>query len=457
MAYNILEKMYNQNPWWEDYNAIRRDYHIKELQKNNFVFSNQDFLKHRFADGVYIATGPRQIGKTTHLKLLIQRMINSRNKENFLYFNCDILDSKKDIAELVEKYLRNFRSAGRKFILLDEITSVKDSILAIKYLIDKGEKSKITYILTGSSAVNIKKTGEFLPGRRGKGKDFLFLPVSFSEFLTVQYPKINIAWTGKESIEKFYARLNQKISLSAELGKYLVCGGIPRVINDYLLDDKKIDLDNFNLYRDWIASEVAKNGKREQIIKVILQRILISISSDISYNAFAADTGIGSHNTVYDYLMFLEDAFIIKQIYNYSYQQKKVNFRKNKKIYLRDPFLFWLLGWWLNGKLESYKEITENPALAGQLAENLTFLYLESLFGEVFFYKDRREIDFIHKNLAWECKYQNKVAPSDFKELLKFSGKRFVITKDELKITKDYQLIPLKLFLLLNKEYFEKH
>lgn len=450
----ILDKMYNQNPWWLDEKSIQEDRQIKELEKNKFIFLNEEFLEHSFLDGVYIVTGPRQIGKTTHLKLLIQNKITKDTRENFLYFNCDILGTKQEIADLVEEYLKNIETSGRKFILLDEITSVKDSILAIKYLVDKGENKQITYILTGSSAVNIKKTGEFLPGRRGKGKDFMFLPVSFQKFLKIRYPRINTTYSPKAPLKKFYYSLNQKIPLAAEMNTYLASGGIPRVINDYLAD-KEIEQDNFNLYRDWLASEIAKNGKREIIAKMILQRVMVSLGSDISYNSFAADTGIGSHNTVYEYLSFLEDAFVINEAYNYDYHQKKVKLRKNKKIYLTDPFLFWLLDWWLNGKFASYKELRQNPILKSRIIENIVFLHLKSLFKEVYFYKEAAEIDFVHKNLAWECKYQNKIAPGDFKPLLKFTGKKFIISKTDFEITNDYQIIPAELFLLLNKEYFE--
>lgn len=452
---NILEKMCNQNPWWEKSGLIENDYHIKDLRSKKYVFLNKDFLDYEFKDGVYIVTGPRQIGKTTHLKLLIKKMISENNKENFLYFNCDILDSKNDIAELIKKYLKEFKPRGRKFIILDEITSVKDSILAIKYLIDLGEKEKITYILTGSSSVSIKKTGEFLPGRRGKGKDFIFSPISFSEFLSAEYPDINFKLANGKSLEKFYLKFDKKIPLSTELGKYLISGGIPRVVNDYL-ENREISLDSFALYRDWIVSEIAKNGKKEHIAKVILQRILFSIGSDISYNAFASDTGVGSHNTIYDYINFFEDAFIAKQIYNYDYRQRKVNFKKNKKIYLKGLFLFWLLNGWLNGDFASYKKVSANPELLGKLAENAAFIHLESLFGDISFYRADKEIDFIFDNFAWECKYQNKIAPSDFEEMRKFKGGKFVVTKDKFDIGGDVKFIPLKLFLLLDREYFEE-
>lgn len=452
---NLLEKIYNSNPWFDDENLILKDPHIEDLYRNKYVFLNQNFLDHKFKDGVYIATGPRQIGKTTHLKLLIKNNITSANKTNFLYFNCDLLETKADVVDLIKIYLKNFPANKRIFIMLDEITSVKDSILGIKYLIDEGIKKNITYILTGSSTVEIKKTGEYLPGRRGRGIDFHFNPVSFTDFVRAQYNSgIKIEMEKGESAEKFYTRINSKIPLAKELDKYFFCGGIPRIINNYL-EKKEITLENLSLYRDWVISEIAKNGKKENMTKQILSRILISITGDISYNSFAQDSGIGSHNTIYEYLNFLEDAFMISQIYNYDYNQKKINFRKNKKIYLNDAFLYSLFDWWLNGAVPQDKSIIGNQILKSRLAENLIFLHLKKIFSEVYFHKNVKEVDFICRKHAFESKFQNQVTSEDCKELLKFSGKKFIITKNILDFKNEVKLMPLELFLLLGKVFFK--
>jgi len=435
---NLLEKIYSSNPWFENEQLIEEDLHIRDLADSQHIFLNREFLEHKFADGVYIVTGPRQIGKTTHLKLLIQQKINIASKTDFLYFNCDLLETKEDVVDLVETYLKNFPSKKRSFIMLDEITAVKDSILGIKYLIDKG----------------IKKTGEYLPGRRGNGVDFHFTPVSFRDFVKIQYDKINFDLGVKESLEKYYARIKNKVPLAKELNNYFFCGGIPKIINEYLAK-KSIGLENLNLYRDWIVSEIAKNGKRENISKQILARILNSVTSDVSYNSFAQDSGIGSHNTVYEYLNFLEDAFIVSQIYNYDYDQKKINFRKNKKIYLNDPFLFSLLEWWLNGKIPSTKLMFEDSILKSRIAENLTFLHLKKIFSEVYFHRNNEEIDFICGKSAFESKFQNKIASDDFKGLSEFTGSKFIITKNTFDVRKEIKFLPLELFLLVEGKYFK--
>jgi uncharacterized protein len=452
---DLLEKIYSSNPWFEDEKLIEKDLHLKELRENKHVFLKRDFLEHKFSDGVYLATGPRQIGKTTHLKLLIKNKIKATSRSRFLYFNCDLLETKSEVVDLVEIYLKNFPSKGRIFIMLDEITSVKDSILGIKYLLDKGVKKNITYILTGSSTVEIRKTGEYLPGRRGKGIDFRFLPVSFSDFVKTQHPEIDLKMKAKESLEKYYARIGNKVPLRGLLDGYFFCGGIPRIVNEYLAKGG-VGIENLSLYRDWIISEIAKNGKRERIVKQILERILSCVTSDVSYNSFAQDSGLGSHNTVYDYLNFLEDAFLVSQVYNYDIDTARINFRKNKKIYLSDPFLFSLLGWWLLGKVPHDKTIFDDSILKSRLAENLVFLHLERMFPEIHFHKNNEEIDFICGKSAFEVKFQSRVVSNDCKNLERFGGNRFLITKNILSEWNDTKLLPLDLFLLLDRNFWEK-
>ena len=62
-------------------------------------------------------------------------------------------------------------------------------------------------ILTDSLSMHLKKEIELFPGRRGYGKDYLMMPLSFREFIKVFSPKIyeklpRIEKLGKEEIFK---------------------------------------------------------------------------------------------------------------------------------------------------------------------------------------------------------------------------------------------------------------
>ena len=211
---DLLTKIINQNPWLSDAKKIHEDSKLINLKKQSFIWHEEEFLNHSFGDGVYIITGPRQIGKSTHVKMLIQNKITAKNKENFLYFNCDILDNKKEVVDLVEIYCKNLPNRNNRiYIILDEVTSVKDSILGVKYLVENGYKNNITYILTGSSTINIRKTGEYLPGRRGKGIDFTFLPLTFSEVIFTLFPNVKSELNKAKNKALAYHNIDQNIGI----------------------------------------------------------------------------------------------------------------------------------------------------------------------------------------------------------------------------------------------------
>ncbi len=452
----FLNQIYEQNPWFKDYRNIHSDVHIDRLKKYPYIWHETSFLNHSFSDGVYFVYGIRQIGKTTHLKMFIKNSLNHHKAHNYFYFNCDFLDSKQDIVQLVEEYLIHFANQSKRvFVILDEITSIADGVLAIKYLIDSGKCKNITYILSGSSSVNIKKTGEYLPGRKGKGVDFIFYPLSFLDFLEMQKPGLKdvMLQVSPDNMERKYYEVISDFPISEKFDDYLICGGIPRLINEFYMNDKDIDYEILEIYKSWLISEIIKNGKKEYIVKILLNRILESITSTVSYNAFLQDAGIGSHNTVHDYLDFLENAFITKQVYQFDFSQKKVNYRKNKKVYFIDPFVSHLVDWWLNSRSRLSVDFLQNTILKSRTVENVVFNHLSKSWpDEVFFYTNNYEIDFLDRN-NWmvEVKYRNKIVRDDFANLskIKTSHDKIMLSKNDLFFSDGVKIIPVDFYLLM--------
>lgn len=450
---NILEKIYQQSPWLLAPEKINNDYHLNTLKGLRYVWKENDFLNHRFEEGVYLLTGPRQIGKSTAVKLLIQKILKARNHRNILYFNCDLLESKQDIVDLVIAFQKEIADASLPIVIaLDEITSVKDAVLGIKYLIDTGLGKNVTFLLTGSSTVNLEKTGEYLPGRRGKGKDFVLMPLSFREVVTLVSPEANALLKLSLSSPHFLRQaqeLKVKLDLPTLLKGYLIAGGFPKTINEWFTG-KTIQPETLNLYRDWIVSEVIKQRRKIEITKMMFDRITRSLSAPVSYHSFIQDMNLGSHNTVHDYLHFFESSFFIEQTYHVDLHQKRVNMRKNKKIYFSDPFIFWVINHWLSAKGSSDFSELSDAVIKSQLVENLVANFLKKKCGELFYYRNAGEIDFIEKSFAVEVKYQNKIIPEDYHALAKLPKlwKKIVISKNTLEHKDDVLIVPAELFLL---------
>ena len=82
-----------------------------------------------------------------------------------------------------------------KFLILDEVTYIKDWDKGVKYLADAGLLENVVFILTGSDLVIIKDARMRFPGRRGQSDrvDFFLYPLNFLEFI-----KLKPLFTSKE-------------------------------------------------------------------------------------------------------------------------------------------------------------------------------------------------------------------------------------------------------------------
>jgi len=181
-----MDKLLLQNSWWKDKKNIENDIHIKKLKGRKYVykpglFSSSDLKK----DAAYTLRGARQVGKSTLVKLIIKDLLNnSINPRNIFYYSMNLVRDDKELFEIFISWYQIIKDdKKRKYILFDEATFVKNWEKAIKHIVGTfGLENKI-FILTGSSATDLRKGSERLPGRREVASpDKLLLPLSFKEF-----------------------------------------------------------------------------------------------------------------------------------------------------------------------------------------------------------------------------------------------------------------------------------
>lgn len=86
----------------------------------------------------------------------------------------------------------------------------------------------------------------------------------------------------------------------------------------------------------------------------------------------------------------MEDLFVVKIVYH---KGKRVNYRKEKKIFIRDPFLAKSLALWCN------KELRKDF-----LSESIVQEHVFRKFDEIFYYRNTYEIDCVANNLRVEVK-----------------------------------------------------
>ncbi|MHC1599482.1 MAG: ATP-binding protein, partial [Candidatus Methanospirareceae archaeon] len=161
------------NLWWRDPSEIFNDEKIKEFEAATIQWKPRIRYYINFdKDKIYTLRGPRQVGKTTLIKLMIKDLLTGgEDSKSIFYYSCDLVTNEKELFEVINEYLDwalTFR-LDRKYIFLDEISSVKDWEKGLKYLVDAGILKNTSVILTGSHSIDIKHSIERLPGRRGEG------------------------------------------------------------------------------------------------------------------------------------------------------------------------------------------------------------------------------------------------------------------------------------------------
>lgn len=484
-----------QNPWWKNPAVIRNDDKLKKFEDS--VFKWRPWLKGELkfdSDRIYTLRGPRQVGKTTLVKLIIRDLLKEiEHPQSIFYFTCDLVADEKELFEVLNLYL-NWAAAfrlERKYIFLDEISSVRDWEKGLKYLVDTGALENASVVLTGSHSIDIKSSIERLPGRRGEGGgtlDKIFFPMRFSEYVEALDPDIKKFMEANDLIEsskrqKIISNLfegkadllqNTLLLYQPEIDRlfdqYLITGGIPRSINEFF-SKNKIDSSIYEIYIQSLIGDLARWNIPEMPVKQVLRSISGKLTTPISWRSITNETDIGAHVTVQKYATALEDSFVLNVLYPLDLPKKTASFKKDKKIYFQDPFIFHALYSWASGLTDYFESANlylSNPETKSKLVESVFHSHLVHFMYEkhpsdvfspherVFYLKTKgrkKEVDFVLKTdgnqlLGIELKYQSQINSSDYRGLTAFK-KGILISKDKYEISGKYATVPASLFLLL--------
>ncbi len=362
-----MELLWKLNSWWEDKDWESRDKHIREWNAQSIKWYPR-WLETIPLDafGLNFVIGPRQVGKTTGLKLLVKHLLSRvKNEFQVFYLDLELITDLREFREVLLYYLkeRKKENVRNSFILLDEVSSLDEWFRVVKGFIDMGEFERDVIIATGSSTANVLKHAEAFSGRRGKGKDVVVMPLSFPEFVEITGVDVRIGERIKEAFER-----------------YLVTGGMPKSVNGIFSEDDFIKA---------LEREIMILDKNYELAKRILSVLFDMVPSALSYHSVAQKLGI-SHKTVESYIQAFEDMFLAKVIY---WKYEEVNFRKEKKIMLRDPFFVRSLTMWCN------KEMRKDFLYEWVVQE-----HVYRKFGEIYYYRNKYEIDCIAGNLKIEVK-----------------------------------------------------
>jgi len=354
----------NLNPWWED----KPDIHVQLWRKQRYRWIPKWITNIPLEPfSLNFILGPRQVGKTTGIKLLITKLLEKVQPEAIIYINCEIFPDFTSLRKLLEEYLEFKRTEKIEisYIFLDEVTSLNEWWKAIKVLIDSGQVLNDIVTVTGSSSLKIKGDIELFPGRTGKGKTIEVLPLSFKKYVEIH---------GVKKYKLYYSEVLKLFE------KYLETGGFPSSINELPVDDI---LNSF-------VGEFIRFRKSLEISKEVFASLISKIPSSMSYRAIASETSGYSYKIVQEYLEFFKNLYIIGIAY---LKTDKVYYRKEKKFFFRDPLLLRLFSFWSGAKF-----------VESAIFENVIQEHLYRKFNEIYYFKNRYEIDCIAGELKVEVK-----------------------------------------------------
>ena len=488
-----FSELAKQNPWWENAIAIDadpkiRDFEAAQLKWRPRIRKYMDLKK----DVLYSLRGPRQVGKTTFVKLVIRDELKTRKPANIFYFTCDLVTSAVELKEIIEQFLDwSFRqSQERKLVCLDEVTRVKDWENAYKQVVDLHSLKDVTYILTGSSSWDLKHGVERLPGRKGEAtgeqNHKILLPLKFAEYVELRSPAnhktieklgLNDNATRVKAFSELFGEsarawidplLPIKGELDALFGEYLFTGGVMAATNQFY-ERKEISNNTYELYLQMFFGDLARLKREESTAKKVLSSVLRHPQSHVGWQTISRETGLPSVITIQNYADVLQNLFLLNVYNAFDQNKKQPKHRSEKKLQIPNPFFFHAFRGYIENPAGDYfqqaKAYMLKPEGKAALAEfvvgdHLTRLAYNhrpsDLFDQsnfVFYVKNAQgeTIDFITRLpssfLPVEVKYQNSISNSDYRNLKKFN-KGILATKDELALGGNHPAIPVPLLLL---------
>ncbi len=326
-----------------------RDPHLNRLRQQPLVYRS-DLLDSfpRDQAGIFTLGGGRQVGKTTLIKQWMGELLQAGiARERIVYLSGELIDDHHSLVRLVTEILGEMGSTGLNYLMIDEVTYIRDWDKGIKYLADSGMIDDTALFLTGSDLVILKEARMRFPGRRGRADvvDFHLYPLDFSE--TVRLKK-RFSENELETIENFRAEPAENMidRLFEAFNEYLVHGGFLTAINDMAAHNRIMPA-TLATYSDWIRGDVLKRGKQEHYLREILEAVIKRYGSQVTWNALSRDLSIDHPKTVSDYVSLLAsmDAVFVQP----ALLEDKLAAapKKARKVMFADPFVFHAVRSWI--------------------------------------------------------------------------------------------------------------
>lgn len=358
---------------------------------------------------VKILAGIRRCGKSTILEMLRDDLIkNGVDADHIISmrYTSEVFDdgmTDKDVYNGIKEYMTD---GGRYYLLLDEVQEINGWEKAVNSLL---EDMDVDIYVTGSNSKLMSgEISTYLTGR------YILIPVytlSFAEYIEFK----------KQS----------GLSKRELLNEYIRMGGFPIVALGKFDEHSAYQIVE-GIYNSVITSDIARrhNIANFDLFNRVVRYIVENVGKTFSANAivkFLKSEGRPlSVEAVYNYLSWLEKAFVIYRCRRYDLQGKSV-LKTQEKFYLADSSLkYCIMGF--------------NQKSVAAMLENIVYFELRRKGYDVYIGKnEKKEIDFVAvrrdvRVYVQVCRRLPEESDREVANLLEIKDHypKYVVTMDEL-------------------------
>ena len=326
-------------------------------------------LKKLLAGKSYFLLGPRQTGKSYLIKHTLKnvKIYNLLHRDTFLRLNHDQTLIRKELTD------------NDKIVVIDEIQKIPELLDEVQSIIDD---QGVIFLLTGSSARKLQKTGANFLG-------------------------------GRARIQYFHPLTAQELKSKFDLNLVVNRGLLPSI---YFSEDPDSDLNGYiALYLD---QEIAREGLVRNLpaFSRFLEVAALCNAEQVDFTAVANDAQV-KRTTVHEYFQILKDTLVVSELPAWQETKKRKPVATPK---------FYFFDWGVAKSLQGIGKIKIGSPLFGKAFETYIFHELKTYCDynrshKLHYWRthQQHEVDFIlDGRIAIEVKSSSTISKKDISGLL---------------------------------------
>lgn len=361
---------------------------------------------------VKILTGVRRCGKSTILKMIMEKLKTERKVPEDRIMSCryDSMEYEDMTAKQMYTQLKERLSEeGKTYLFLDEVQEIKGWERVVNSLASDFDVD--LYVTGSNSRMMSSEISTYLTGRY---ITFRIYTLSFSEYLM------------------FKAKYAAVGDPKTELANYVRMGGFPAThLQPYSQDEIYTivrDIYNSTIFSDIVKrNQVRKIDQLERVVKYTFNNVGNTFSAKSIADYLKSEHRQIDNETVYGYLEKLEKAYLLHRCSRYDLQGKEI-LKTQEKFYLADVALrYSVLGY----NADSFSASLENIVYLELCRRGYSVNVGKTRDGEIDFVATRQN-EKIYVQVAQEIRSE-KTEKREYDRLLEISDNypKYVLRTDE--------------------------